>query len=64
MTEQKPSILSSEFDAAVKAAVAEAIESHRKLGHSISIWRDGQVITLAASQIPQVQIENNIKTNG
>jgi hypothetical protein len=48
----------------VKAAIAEVIEEHRKLGHSISIWHDGQVITLAANQIPQVQIENNIKTNG
>ena len=40
------------IDAGVKAAVANAIERHRKLGESISIWQDGQVVTLTAEQIP------------
>jgi hypothetical protein len=44
--------LSTKIDAGVKTAIAEAIERHRKLGQSISIMRDGQVITLTAEQIP------------
>ncbi len=47
----QPIRLSSKIDAGVKAAVAQAIEKHRKLGQSISIWRDGQVVTLTAEQI-------------
>ncbi|NET62134.1 MAG: hypothetical protein F6K47_40305 [Symploca sp. SIO2E6] len=48
--------LSSKIDAGVKAAVAQAIEKHRKLGQSISIWQDGKVVTLTADQIPQIQL--------
>ena len=33
-------------------AVAEAIERHRRLGESIVIWRDGQIITLTGDEIP------------
>lgn len=40
------------IDAGVKAAIAKAIERHRRLGESISIWQDGQVVTLTADQIP------------
>jgi hypothetical protein len=50
--------LSSQIDRGVKAAVAEAIEKHRKLNQSISIWRDGKIVTLAASEIPHFQTEN------
>lgn len=40
------------IDAGVKAAITKAIERHRRLGESISIWQDGQVVTLTADQIP------------
>ncbi|MDF5739175.1 MULTISPECIES: hypothetical protein [unclassified Nostoc] len=40
------------IDAGVKAAIAKAIERHRRLGESISIWQDGEVVTLTADQIP------------
>lgn len=40
------------IDAGVKLAIAKAIERHRKLGEAISIWQDGQVVTLTAEQIP------------
>ncbi len=43
------------IDAGVKAAVAKAIERHRKLGESISIWQDGQVVTLTPEQIPPLE---------
>lgn len=51
MTEQELTSLHSKIDAGVKAAIASALEEHRKLGHSISIWRNAQVITLPADQI-------------
>ncbi|MFO5495157.1 MAG: hypothetical protein ACLBM6_22070 [Cuspidothrix sp.] len=47
-----PEKLSSQIDAGVKLAIAKAIERHRKLGESISIWQDGQVVTSTAEQIP------------
>jgi len=52
MNEQIPDKLSSQIDTGVKAAIANAIERHRKLGESISIWQDGKVVTLTAEQIP------------
>jgi len=47
----------------VKAAVAQAIERHRRLGQSISIWRDGKIVTLTADEIPPMQVETPIKKN-
>jgi hypothetical protein len=52
MTEQKLVKLSDRIDAGVKTAIAEAIEKHRRLGQSISIWRDGKIVTLTADEIP------------
>lgn len=52
MNKPIPEKLSSQIDAGVKLAVAKAIERHRRLGESISIWQDGQVVTLTADQIP------------
>lgn len=51
MTQTKPDKLSSQIDAGVKLAVAQAIARHSRLGESISIWRDGEVVTLSADQI-------------
>ncbi len=59
----QPIRLSAKIDAGVKAAITEAIEKHRKLGQSISIWRDGKVVTLAAEQISPIQIKNPLTTN-
>jgi len=44
--------LHQQIDAGVKQAIANAIERHRKLGESISIWKDGKVVTLTPDQIP------------
>ncbi len=53
MTEEKKlSELHQKIDRGVKKAIAEAIEKHRKLGQSISIWQDGKVVTIPAEQIP------------
>jgi hypothetical protein len=52
MTEKIPDKLSEQIDTGVKAAIAEAIERHRRLGESISLLKDGQIVTLTAEQIP------------
>ena len=52
MNKPIPEKLSSQIDAGVQLAIAKAIERHRRLGESISIWQDGQVVTLTAEQIP------------
>lgn len=61
--DRKPQItlteLHQKIDAGVKIAIAKAIEKHRKLGESISIWQDGKVITLTADQIPPLKLDNN-----
>ena len=59
----QPIRLSSKIDAGVKAAITQAIEKHRKLGQSISIWREGEVVTLTAEQISSIQIKNPVTTN-
>jgi uncharacterized protein (DUF2249 family) len=54
MNKPIPDKLSTTIDAGVQKAIAQAIERHRRLGESISIWQDGQVVTLTADQIPRV----------
>ena len=54
MNKPIPDKLSSQIDTGVKLAIAKAVERHRKLGESISIWQDGKVVTLTAEEIPQV----------
>lgn len=58
MTEEEMKKLHSKIDAGVKAAIAAAIERHRKLGQSISIIHDGKVITLTADEITAIQAKN------
>ena len=57
----EPKKLSDKIDAGVKKAIAEAIERHRKLGESISIWQDGKVVTIEGDRIPPLkqQTTNN-----
>ena len=59
MTEKKLVKLSDRIDAGVKAAIAEAIEKHRILGQSISVWRDGKIVTLTAAEIPPIADSDN-----
>lgn len=53
-----PEKLSSQIDAGVKLAIKKAIERHRRLGESISIWQDGQVVTLTAEEIPSLNLDD------
>ncbi len=58
MNPEQPALspLHQKIDAGVKMAIASAIEKHRKLGQSISIWQDGKVVTLSADEIPPQQV--------
>lgn len=61
MTEQEMKTLHDKIDAGVKAAIAQAIKRHRKLGQSISIMQDGKIVTLTADQIPLVSSEATVE---
>ncbi|MBE9096924.1 hypothetical protein IQ252_24190 [Tychonema sp. LEGE 07203] len=50
-------LLSTKINDGVKAAIAAAIEKHRKLGESIAIWQDGKVVILTADRIPPISAE-------
>ncbi|MEG4984659.1 hypothetical protein QUB08_02580 [Microcoleus sp. BR0-C5] len=52
MTEEELLKLYEKIDAGVKVAIAEAYEKQCRLGQSISIWRDGKIVTLTAAEIP------------
>lgn len=54
---QEPKKLSDKIDFGIKKAIAEAIERHRKLGESISIWQDGKVVTIPGDRIPPLEKE-------
>lgn len=51
MNEKNPDKLSEQIDSSVRAAIASAIERHWRLGESISILKDGKIVTLTADQI-------------
>jgi hypothetical protein len=59
VTQQERDELSAKIDAGVKAAVATALEEHRRAGRSIVIARDGQIVTLPPDQIPIVDLTNS-----
>ncbi|MEK0193465.1 MAG: hypothetical protein EAZ78_12980 [Oscillatoriales cyanobacterium] len=60
MTEEELLKLYEKIDAGVKAAIAEAIEKHRRLGQSISVWRDGKIVTLTAAEIPPLSNNDTV----
>lgn len=37
---------------AMKSAVREAMLRHKRLGQSIAVWRDGQVVEIPPEEIP------------
>jgi len=47
--------LHKKIDQGVKKAINSAIEKHKKLGESIAIWQDDQVVILSADQIPIIK---------
>lgn len=58
MSEPKPDleqILDDDhrIEAALRAAVREAIGRHRRAGNPVATWRDGKVVWLEPDQIPE-----------
>ena len=41
-----------EIDEIFRQAVREALLRSKKLGHSVSAWRDGRVVTIPPEEIP------------
>jgi hypothetical protein len=39
------------IDEAVRAAVVEAVRTHRRAGRAVAVWRDGQVVELRGDEI-------------
>jgi hypothetical protein len=52
MTNEQREELDRKIDAGIKAAIARAIEEHRRMGRSIVIWRDGKITTIPPEDIP------------
>lgn len=59
MAKKNPDQLSDQIDAGVKTAISKAIERHRRLGESISLLRNGKVVTLTSDQIPPLDEPKN-----
>ena len=44
------------FDQLAQAAVAEAIETHRRMGRPIVVWQDGRVRWIAPEEIEPIEL--------
>jgi len=38
---------------AMRGAVRAALARHKRLGESVAVWQDGQVVVLSADEIPE-----------
>jgi hypothetical protein len=45
------------IDRALVKAVREALVVHKRLGHPIATWRDGEVVWIPPEQIPDPPLE-------
>ncbi|NES82938.1 MAG: hypothetical protein F6K10_16885 [Moorea sp. SIO2B7] len=57
MNDKKLSDLHQKINQGVQKAITEAVEKHRKLGESIAVWQDGEVVILPPEKIPNLEIE-------
>jgi hypothetical protein len=55
MTNQEVRILHRKIEEGVRVAVAQALDRHRRLGESIAVWQDNQVVILPSEQIPSME---------
>lgn len=46
MTPEERKTLRARIDLGIKAAIATALEEHRRAGRKVAIWRDGQVVQI------------------
>ncbi len=61
MTEGEMGAIHQKIYAGARAAIAQALERHRKLGEAIAVWQDGKVVILPADQIPQLDKDSQIR---
>ena len=52
MTQKEGRKIRSKIVEGVEAAIATALERHKKLGESIVVWKDGKIVVLRPEQIP------------
>jgi hypothetical protein len=48
-------LLSEKINEGIQKAIREAVEKHRKLGESIAVWQDGEVVILPPEKIPNLE---------
>ncbi len=60
MTEQEILTQQDKILKGVQEAVAQAIERHRRLGQSIAVMRDDQVVILTAEEIEPLGADRNL----
>ena len=60
MTEKALQPLSQLLLPGIQQAVAQAIERHRRLGQSIAVMRDDQVVILTAEEIEPLQADRHV----
>ena len=61
MSTSKPPLIQLHLKIArgVKQATREAVEKHRRLGQSIAVWQNGEVVILTPDQIPPLLPNND-----
>lgn len=51
----------AQMEAWMREAVANAIEEHRQIGHSIVVWQDGRVVRVPPSQLTPRELPGDEK---
>jgi hypothetical protein len=62
MTEETAQPLSQLLLSGIQEAVARAIERHRRLGQSIAVMRDNQIVVLTADEIEPLRDDRELMT--
>lgn len=50
-----------EVERILQQAVREALDTHKRLGHSVAVWQDGQIVILPPEQIFADEQERTFK---
>jgi ABC-type proline/glycine betaine transport system ATPase subunit len=58
MNAEKLKDLHEKIDAGVKAAIAHALEEHRRAGRPIAIWKDGKVAIVPVEEPQEMTLRD------
>jgi hypothetical protein len=47
------------LDAMLRRAVIQAVQTHKRAGNPIAVWRDGKVVWLSPEEIPDAPKESS-----